>query len=115
MDSAFKSAPYAGCMTRQLQEAIDNGTGNPAMTAEIIRRGKVAAGDVSVMTDGERLRHARSLDAALQVRVAGEFTPEMLRLIRKLAGMHAEVRDGGNPADAEGQLAAQIERMIEGE
>lgn len=33
-----------------------------------------------------------SLDEALKMRVIGEFTPDMLRLIRKLAGMHAEVR-----------------------
>lgn len=66
-DAAFKTAPFASYTTRQLQEFIDTTVPctddqyekNEAMEREIVRRAKVAAGDVSVMTDGERLRHGK--------------------------------------------------------
>ena len=59
-DAAFKSAPFAAYTSAELQAAINRGE-DPrlAMRFEIARREKVAAGDVSVMTPGERLRHAR--------------------------------------------------------
>lgn len=56
-DSAFKSAPYASYMTAQLVAFIDQGRGNDVMIAEIARRERRDAGDRSVMTAGERLRH----------------------------------------------------------
>jgi hypothetical protein len=60
MDSAFATAPYPGYTTTQLQAAIAAGRGTPAMVAEIERRARRDAGDVSVMTAGERLRHIRA-------------------------------------------------------
>ncbi len=59
-DSAFKPGAYPGFTIAELQAFIEQGRPNAAaMQAEIERRGKVAAGDTSVMTDGERLRYAR--------------------------------------------------------
>jgi hypothetical protein len=58
-DAAFKTASYPGYTTVQLTEFIAAGrdaTGR--MAEEVARRAKRDAGDVSVMTDGERLRRA---------------------------------------------------------
>ena len=60
MDSAFATAPYPGYTTAQLQAAVAAGRGNPVMLAEIERRALRDAGDMSVMTAGERLRHIRN-------------------------------------------------------
>ena len=60
MDSAFATAPSPGFTTAELLAAIAAGRGNPVMTAEIERRALRDAGDVSVMTPGERLRHIRN-------------------------------------------------------
>ena len=59
-DAAFKSAPFAGHTSAELQAAVNRGE-DPrlAMRHEIARRAQRDAGDVSVMTPGERLRHAR--------------------------------------------------------
>lgn len=67
MDAAFKTAKYPGYTTAELQKIlVDSKGGNMAgitedhrfeIADEIARRAKVKAGDVSVMTDGERLRH----------------------------------------------------------
>lgn len=62
-DNAFRTAYFPGYTTAQLKEKL-NGVGMLMETVilmeyEIDRREKVAAGDVSVMTPGERLRHAR--------------------------------------------------------
>lgn len=68
-DSAFKTAAYPGYTTAQLRAFIADPDGGSqennkaiadAMTAEVLRRDRVAAGDVSVMTNGERLRHVKS-------------------------------------------------------
>lgn len=59
-DAAFKTGKYPAYTTPQLMVAIKSGQGNDAMVAEVERRQKVAAGDWSVMTDGERLRYAQS-------------------------------------------------------
>ena len=59
MDAGFKSAPYPGHTLMELQGFVAAGRGNDAMVAEIARRGKVRAGDRSVMTAGERLRWAK--------------------------------------------------------
>ncbi len=56
-DAAFKSAPYSGYMTHQLREFIEAGHGNETMIGEIARRERRDAGDRSVMTPAERLRH----------------------------------------------------------
>jgi hypothetical protein len=83
-DSAFKTAPYSGYSTPQLREFVAkiDDMNNPTlevqnrrsvMFAEIERRERVEAGDVSVMTDGERLRRVRTAKAAKRVTVAGIF------------------------------------------
>lgn len=65
MDSAFATAPYSGYTTDQLRQMVSRPSANAAkMWAEIERRERVAAGDVSVMTPGERLRHVRAQRAA---------------------------------------------------
>lgn len=76
MDAAFKTAAFPGFTTQKLRERVAGWEVNNAaaraaglhagvdiyerMRSEIERREKVAAGDVSVMTPGERLRHARA-------------------------------------------------------
>jgi hypothetical protein len=62
MDSAFATAPYPGCTTAQLEKAVAEGRGNNVMIAEIERRLRRDAGDVSVMTGGERLRRLRTIN-----------------------------------------------------
>ena len=64
MDSAFATAPYSGYTTDQLRVMAQTSANAAKMLAEIDRRERVAAGDVSVMTPGERLRHARAQRAA---------------------------------------------------
>ena len=64
MDSAFATAAYPGYTTDELRQMVSRPSANArAMWAEIERRERVAAGDVSVMTPGERLRHVRSQQA----------------------------------------------------
>lgn len=58
--STFNTAPYPAYTTAQLQAAVDAGRGNEKMVGEIARRAKVAAGDLSVATPGERLRRIRA-------------------------------------------------------
>ncbi|TIW56699.1 MAG: hypothetical protein E5V54_11310 [Mesorhizobium sp.] len=61
MDNAFKTAPFAAYTTKQLQIAIVAGSqASDRMHAEIARRARVEAGDVEVMTPGERLRFAKT-------------------------------------------------------
>lgn len=66
MDNAFATAAYPSLTTAQLREKVasrqdcrifDETT--EKMVRELERRDAVAAGDVSKMTDGERLRAAR--------------------------------------------------------
>ena len=56
----FNTAPYTAYTTSQLQAAVSEGRGNEKMVNEIARRAKVAAGDYSVATPGERLRAVRA-------------------------------------------------------
>ncbi|ESZ63769.1 hypothetical protein NL532_00025 [Mesorhizobium sp. C120A] len=65
-DSAFKTGAYPGLTTKQLEAAYakyaaipGHGATAEKMQAELDRRFAVASGDVSVMTNGERLRFAR--------------------------------------------------------
>lgn len=74
-DSAFKTHPYPSYTTAELRERVAGWEANNVaaraaglqagvdvydrMRAEIERRAKRDAGDVSVMSDGERLRHVR--------------------------------------------------------
>lgn len=65
MDAAFATAAYPGNTTAELRRAIEAGRDTTGkMAAEIERRERAAAGDVSVMTPGERLRHAAAARAA---------------------------------------------------
>lgn len=59
-DAAFKTAMYPAYTTAQLQVMAAECTtdAKPKMEAELVRRAKRDAGDVSVMTDGERLHRA---------------------------------------------------------
>jgi len=59
-DAAFKTAMYPAYTTTQLQVMAANCTtdARAKMEAELLRRAKRDAGDVSVMTDGERLHRA---------------------------------------------------------
>jgi hypothetical protein len=60
-DAAFPTAKYPAYTTAQLESFVAAGNANAAaMSAEIARRARVAAGDRSVMTAGERLRAARA-------------------------------------------------------
>ena len=52
-------ASYLGSTLAQLRTAVAEGRGNEKMIAEIARRERVEAGDVSAMTAGERLHRAR--------------------------------------------------------
>jgi hypothetical protein len=66
-DSAFKTAMYPAYTTAELLASVERKKADgyapmdyAGMVAEIKRRELVAAGDVSVMTAGERLRHAKA-------------------------------------------------------
>jgi hypothetical protein len=58
--ATFNTAPYAAYTTAELNAAVAAGRGTEKMIGEIERRAKVAAGDESVMTPGERLRRIRA-------------------------------------------------------
>lgn len=64
MDAAFQSRPWPSLTSAELAAAIIKPTTpderRTAMKAELDRRAKVAAGDVSVMFPAERLRHIRA-------------------------------------------------------
>ena len=59
MDVAFKSKPFPGFTTAELRASVAAGTASLLVIKEVERRDRVASGDVSSMTDAERLRHAR--------------------------------------------------------
>lgn len=66
-DAAFKTAPFPSLTNADIRETIarlevegDKGGLLPLLRAERDRRAAVAAGDVSQMTSGERLRHVRA-------------------------------------------------------
>lgn len=65
-DAAFKTASYPAYTTDQLRamlantECVRHQIYRDAVAIEIARREKRDAGDVSVMTPGERLRLARA-------------------------------------------------------
>jgi hypothetical protein len=66
-DSAFKTAAFPGYTTAELEKSyaeksaiIGYGAHCEKIQAELDRRYAVAAGDVSQMTPGERLRFAKS-------------------------------------------------------
>lgn len=60
MDSAFKTAPYPGYTTQELRDMLRTRPCCAPIMDEIHRREKVAAGDMSVATPGERLRAAKA-------------------------------------------------------
>ena len=68
-DAAFKTAAFPAYTTADLRRWLAQHTEGQKMLAadqyhkvcaELTRRAKRDAGDVSVMTDGERLRHIRA-------------------------------------------------------
>lgn len=58
--TTFNTAPYTAYTTAQLNAAVAEGRGNEKMVGEIARRTKVAEGDFTVATPGERLRAIRA-------------------------------------------------------
>lgn len=60
MDSGFKSRPFPAYTLTELRNMVAAGAASAAVVAEVARREKAIAGDVSVMSDGERLRFART-------------------------------------------------------
>jgi hypothetical protein len=64
MDSAFATAPYSSYTTAQLLAFIAANRGNPVMLSEIDRRAARDAGDISVMTPGERLHRIQTQKGA---------------------------------------------------
>lgn len=62
MDNAFKTAAYPAMTTQELRAAVVGASGErfEKLANEIARREAAASGDVSVMTQGERLRFART-------------------------------------------------------
>lgn len=67
-DAAFKTGALPAYTTFELRKFLAKRDGKPLsedaaakMRAEIDRRERVSAGDVSVMTPGERLRYSRAL------------------------------------------------------
>lgn len=60
MDNAFKTAPYPGYTTDELRHMLRTRPGCGPIMDEIYRREKVLAGDMSVMTAGERLRFVQT-------------------------------------------------------
>jgi hypothetical protein len=56
MDASFETGKYPGYTLAQLISFVESGEGNEKMVDEICRRKKVASGDKSVMTSGEKLR-----------------------------------------------------------
>lgn len=67
MDNAFRTAPYPALTNAQLAEAAEktaDAARRAVMLGEISRRARVAAGDWSVMTPGERLRVINKRNAA---------------------------------------------------
>jgi hypothetical protein len=81
-DAAFKGAPYGAYTTDELKAFIEKNPQLPEtankMRAELFRREKVAAGDVQVMTDGERLRYAREMEA---------FAAKGEKMLKAIAGV----------------------------
>jgi len=63
MDSAFATAAYPGYTTDELRQMLRTRPSCLPIWDELHRRERVAAGGVSVMTPGERLRHVRSQQA----------------------------------------------------
>jgi hypothetical protein len=68
-DAAFATAAYPAYTTRQLMGFVERHEDMSApmepetvdtMFAEILRRERVLKGDVTAMTQGERLRHVRA-------------------------------------------------------
>lgn len=59
MDNAFRSKPYPGMTLAQLEAVAAKGNADPRIVAEIERRQKVAAGDLTLMYPAERQRYCR--------------------------------------------------------
>ena len=60
MDNAFSGRAFPGFTTAELIAKIEAGCVDARMIAEVARRKAVAGGDVSKMTNGERLRFANN-------------------------------------------------------
>jgi hypothetical protein len=63
-DSAFKTGAYPAYTTAELRrwivDGVDTDEALQRISTEVDRRERAEAGDVSAMTDGERLRYRRN-------------------------------------------------------
>jgi hypothetical protein len=63
-DAAFRTADFPGFTTTELRSFVSKGFADPEMDAkaraELDRRERALAGDVSVMTQAERLRFVKT-------------------------------------------------------
>ena len=60
MDSAFPTAAYPGYTTDDLRHMLRTRPGCAPIMNEVYRRERVAAGDMSVATPGERLAYVKA-------------------------------------------------------
>lgn len=60
MDNAFDTAPYPGYTTAELRDMLRTRPTCLPIRDEVYRRERAEAGDMSVMTPGERLRFVRT-------------------------------------------------------
>lgn len=60
MDNAFSGRAFPGFTTAELIAKVEAGCADARIIAEIERRKAVAAGDISKMSPGERLRFAKA-------------------------------------------------------
>lgn len=114
-DSAFKGAPYSAYTTDELKAFIEKNPQLPEtankMRAELFRREKVAAGEVSVMTDGERLRYLREME---EFAAKGEKMLKAIGEVIKAWDHWAESNEEASNARLQAALQAMAESMYAG-
>ncbi len=135
-DAAFKTAKYPGYTTAELQAFIADYDSSTAvdqvrapqaiadMKAEIERRAKVAAGDVSVMTDGERLRQVKSpavflatpdnsADVTVTMEISGNRLVSVLNALDSAMHETGRYRLEGNDVVASSSWFADLRKVTE--
>lgn len=106
-DAAFKTAAFSGYPTAELKLAIARGSSKAeAMQAEVDRRAARDAGDVSVMTPGERLRHFRAAPPAA-------VEPALLEIAKRLLQVETLEARNRDSADFYHCHVSNIRRALE--